>query len=79
MSEIIVLDTHIWLWLINANLDRFPAHWYEQIESASRVAISPISCYEIALAHEKGRIRPPTIAQEWFDSALESGGLWFMI
>ncbi len=24
MSEVIVLDTHIWLWFINANLDKFP-------------------------------------------------------
>jgi PIN domain nuclease of toxin-antitoxin system len=27
MSEVIVLDTHIWLWLISANFDQFPSHW----------------------------------------------------
>jgi PIN domain nuclease of toxin-antitoxin system len=57
MSEIIILDTHIWLWLINANFAEFPASWRERIESAARVGISPVSCYEIAMAHQKGRSR----------------------
>ncbi len=34
MSEVIVLDTHIWLWFINANVDQFPSHWLAQIEAA---------------------------------------------
>ncbi len=57
MPEIIVLDTHIWLWLINGNTDQFPTHWREQFTSAHKVGISPVSCYEIALAHKRGRLR----------------------
>ena len=75
MPEIIVLDTHIWLWLINANFEQFPSHWRDQIESAPRVGISPISCYEIALAHQKGRIDLPSTAQEWFHTALAPVGI----
>ena len=71
MSEIIILDTHIWLWLVNANFAQFPAHWRERIESAARVGISPVSCYEIAMAHQKGRIKISTIPQEWFQQALD--------
>jgi len=56
MSEVIVLDTHIWLWFINANLDKIPSHWLTQIEAASQVGVSPVSCYEVALAHNRGRI-----------------------
>jgi PIN domain nuclease of toxin-antitoxin system len=66
MSEIIVLDTHIWFWLITNDWDRFPASWREQIESAERVGISPISCYEIVLAQEKGCLELPCAANEWF-------------
>jgi superfamily I DNA/RNA helicase len=40
MSEVIILDTHIWLWLINANFDQFPAPWRDRIESAERVGVS---------------------------------------
>jgi PIN domain nuclease of toxin-antitoxin system len=75
MSEIIVLDTHVWLWFINGNLDLFPSHWLNQIESASRVGISPVSCYEIALAHSKGRIKLPSTAQAWFQDSLTSVGI----
>jgi len=34
MSEIIVLDTHIWLWYINGNDEQLPAGWLTRIESA---------------------------------------------
>jgi PIN domain nuclease of toxin-antitoxin system len=75
MSEVIVLDTHIWLWFVNGNLDLFPSHWLSQIESASRVGISPVSCYEIALAHSKGRIELPSTAQAWFQESLTNVGI----
>lgn len=68
MSEVILLDTHIWLWLINGNFEKFPSQWLDKIESADRVGVSPLSCYEIALAHDKGRIILSLTAQ---DSALE--------
>lgn len=75
MSEVIVLDTHIWLWFINSNLDKFPSHWLPQIEVASRVGVSPVSCYEIALAHSRGRIELPSTANEWFQQALTTVGI----
>jgi PIN domain nuclease of toxin-antitoxin system len=39
MSEIIVLDTHIWVWYINRELEKFPSSWLEIIETANQVAI----------------------------------------
>ncbi len=75
MSQVIVLDTHIWLWLINGNFKQFPAHWNEQFETTLRLGVSPVSCYEIALAHSKGRIELLGTAQEWFDAALEPAGV----
>ncbi|GJD15242.1 hypothetical protein RIVM261_001980 [Rivularia sp. IAM M-261] len=75
MSEVIVLDTHIWLWFINGNLDKFPSHWLAQIEAASKVGVSPVSCYEIALAHSRGRIELPSTPTEWFQEALTTVGI----
>ncbi len=43
MSQIIVLDTHIWFWWINLEFDRFPLQWKERIETASKVGVSPVS------------------------------------
>jgi PIN domain nuclease of toxin-antitoxin system len=75
MSEVILLDTHIWLWLINGNFDKFPSQWCDRIQDADRVGISPVSCYEIALAHDKGRILLPSTAQDWFSRALIPAGI----
>jgi len=70
MPEIIVLDTHIWLWLINSNFDQFPASWLERFQLADRLAVSPISCYEIALAETRGRLELTCASEEWFSRAL---------
>jgi PIN domain nuclease of toxin-antitoxin system len=66
MSEIIVLDTHIWFWLITEDWKSFPASWREKIEAAEVVGISPISCCEIVLAQEKCRLELPCDTAEWF-------------
>ena len=70
MSEIIVLDTHIWIWLINSNFDQFPSSWLERFELAEILAISPLSCYEIALAQSRGRLELTCSSEEWFSRAL---------
>ncbi len=70
MSEIVVLDTHIWLWLVNGNFDRFPSSWLPLFEKADRLAVSPLSCYEIALAQQRGRLELDSTPDEWFEQAL---------
>lgn len=69
----IVLDTHIWIWLVNGNLDRFPASWLPPIEESDRLGVSPLSCYEIALAQQRGRLELDCTAQEWIRQALSLG------
>jgi PIN domain nuclease of toxin-antitoxin system len=39
------------------------------------VSISAISCYEIALAHQRGRLELPYAASEWFQDALAPAGI----
>ncbi len=72
MSEIIVLDTHIWLWLINSNFDQFPSSWLERFEVADQLAVSSLSCYEIALAQSRGRLELTCSPEDWFNRALAS-------
>jgi PIN domain nuclease of toxin-antitoxin system len=73
VSQVIVLDTHIWIWLVNGNLDRFPASWLPQFEESDRLGVSPLSCYEIALAQQRGRLELDCTAQEWIRQALSLG------
>lgn len=71
MSEVIILDTHIWFWLINQEFQRFPTQWREAIETAEQVGVSVISCYKIALAQQRGRLQLPCAANQWFEDALQ--------
>lgn len=71
----IVLDTHIWFWFINQEFNRFPTSWRDTIETADQVGVSPVSCYEIALAQQKGRLELPVAAHAWFAEALEPSGI----
>ncbi len=67
----IVLDTHIWFWMVTQDWKRFPAAWRNDIELTDQVGVSPISCYEIVLAEERGRLELPCTAEDWFRDALE--------
>jgi PIN domain nuclease of toxin-antitoxin system len=71
MPEIILLDTHIWFWFINQEFEKFPNAWRELIETVTQVSISPISCFEIALAEQKGRLSLPCSVEQWLTEALE--------
>ena len=75
MSEIILLDTHIWFWGINLEFDRFPLQWKEKIETASQVGVSPVSCFEIALAQKRGRLQLPCETEKWLEEALTPSGI----
>ena len=75
MSQVIVLDSHIWFWWINLEFERFPKSWRQQIEQAGRVGVSAVSCYELALAHRRGRLQLPCDPADWFAEALQPAGI----
>lgn len=75
MSQVIVLDTHIWIWFVTQEFKLFPSHWREAIETADQVGISPVSCYEVALAQQKGRLKLPCSVALWLQDALEPTGI----
>lgn len=70
MSQVIVLDSHIWYWWINLEHERLPPDILSNIETAPRVGVSPVSCYELALAHRRGRLELPLPPQDWLTRAL---------
>ena len=75
MSEMVILDTHIWLWYVNENFDQIPTQWLEQIRQADIVAVSAISCYEVALAYNKGRLAIHIPVQDWLTDSLAPAGI----
>ncbi len=75
MSQIIILDTHIWVWFLTQEFERFPAYWRDAIETADQVGISPISCFEVAMAHQRGRLELSCEVDLWLQEALEPSGI----
>jgi PIN domain nuclease of toxin-antitoxin system len=75
MSQVIVLDTHLWFWWINLEHERFSPECRTQIERADRVGVSPVSGYELALAHRRGRLQLPCEPADWLAEALEPAGI----
>nr|VFJ63733.1 MAG: PIN domain nuclease, a component of toxin-antitoxin system (PIN domain) [Candidatus Kentron sp. DK] len=75
MLEVIVLDSHIWFWWINREHHRLSAAMLDAIETTDRIGVSPVSCFELALAHQKGRLELSSTPAEWFSLALHGSGV----
>ena len=71
----VVLDTHIWYWWINLEDDRLKPELLSVIDNASQVGIASVSCFELALAHRRGRLQLPLPINQWLPLALEGSGV----
>ena len=67
----IVLDTHIWIWLANRS-ERLSDHHRHIIQErqSEGLGISVISCWEVAKLVEYGRLKIACPVEEWIDGAL---------
>jgi PIN domain nuclease of toxin-antitoxin system len=75
-AEVILLDTHIWIWWVNGN--RQLKTWQKRIirENESRgLGISVISCWETAKLAEIGRLDMACSVEEWMREALAYPGM----
>lgn len=55
----IVLDIYIWFWWINLEYHRFSGLMKAALEGSETLGVSVVSCYEIALAVQRGRLWLP--------------------
>jgi len=74
----IVLDTHIWLWWINHQIDQLSERRFQQINLAETVAVSAISCFEVAWLEHHGRISLPCNLESWFEKSLGESGIMLL-
>ncbi|HEY53245.1 MAG TPA: type II toxin-antitoxin system VapC family toxin [Caldilineae bacterium] len=72
----ILLDTHIWIWLVNGT-DDLKAVWQDLIlsQESDGIGVSVISCWEVAKLVEKGRLQLKLPVNEWIDLALAYPGM----
>lgn len=65
----IVLDTHAWLWWQTSE-EKLSSRARAEIDGADRIGVCTISCYEVARASARGRIRLDRDVGTWITQAL---------
>ena len=73
-ADDLVLDTHVWYWLVNGDAQLAGSPAWPRIEQAcrsGRVALSAISLWEICMLEEKQRIRLQLDRLEWLRRGLD--------
>jgi PIN domain nuclease of toxin-antitoxin system len=74
----LVLDTHVWLWVVEGDQRELAARAIEEIDGASRsgdVLVSAISVWEVAMLEARGRISLSRPVEDWVRSALRAPGI----
>lgn len=67
-----LLDTHVWIWLVNGGPERLlvgAAEAIRQASAASALAVSAISVWEVAMLESKGRLQLQMDCLEWVTEA----------
>ena len=71
----IVLDTHIWVnWIVGGDAALSPSV-IAAMQSETRLAVSGISCFEVALLVKRGKLELPLPLEEWLTEALANSGI----
>jgi PIN domain nuclease of toxin-antitoxin system len=65
----LLLDTHIWIWLLQNPQSLAPNILRELSEEANDLWLSPVSVWEALILHRKGRIRLPKDLNAWLAQA----------
>lgn len=67
----ILLDTHVWIFLVDGASEEISASAHAAIESAEELFISPFSCWEVAMLAKKERLVLGFATEKWIDNALK--------
>lgn len=77
-GPLMVLDTHVWIWVVEGDRTALAAPAIEAIERAAKggaVRISAISVWEVAMLEAKGRISLSRPVDDWVQAALHVPGV----
>ena len=77
-ENLILLDTHVWIWLINGNEPLKSSKALPLIKQAaqlSHVKVSAISVWEVSMLEAKGRISLSMNCLDWVKKALDAPGI----
>jgi PIN domain nuclease of toxin-antitoxin system len=74
--ELLLLDTHVWLWLVagSPDLSREARHTIDEAAAVGMLRIAAISLWEVALLASRGRIVLGKSIGLWLEEALADPG-----
>ncbi len=78
MKDFLILDTHIWIWVLNNNIERLSTNCLLAIERASEsnnLGVSAISVWEVGMLEAKKRVTFEKSCIDWVQDALSAPGL----
>jgi PIN domain nuclease of toxin-antitoxin system len=78
MADLLLLDTHCWLWAqlgMTQQLSRIAVSAIRDAESAGGLLVSVISVWELAMLEKRGRIGLPRNIRDWIADALRQPGV----
>lgn len=71
-SSYLVLDTHVWLWLVSEKVENLSDASQGAIAAAERIGISAVSVWEVGMLEAKGRIQLHKNCLDWVREALSA-------
>ena len=71
----ILLDTHIWLRWLSPDGAELPKSALAKLEADDDLAVSAVSCWEVAYLARRGRLVLPIPIAEWLAEALTGSGV----
>ena len=77
-SDLLLLDTHCWIWAqlgLLQNLSRAALQSIKNAERDGNLRISVISVWELAMLEQRRRIALPMNVRTWVDQALSKPGI----
>ncbi|HTC87578.1 MAG TPA: type II toxin-antitoxin system VapC family toxin [Bryobacteraceae bacterium] len=77
-GDLLLLDTHCWLWAqlgLIQRLSRAALQAIRSAESEGNLRISVISIWELAMLEQRGRVALPMNVRTWVDQALSKPGI----
>lgn len=71
----IVLDAHIWVRWVDTEVNPLPSRLLTHIAGADQLAISAITCWEVAWLERRGRLQLQPNLNDWLELALGGSGV----
>ena len=80
MDRPVLLDTHVWVWLMEGRADVSPeaVRLMESAGEESSLRVSVISAWEVGMLEAKGRLRFDIACEAWVEHAFGLPGLSLM-